>query len=91
MERIEALRKRIDEIDEQILYSLKQRVEACRTIGAVKREQMMPIKDPPRENVLCRRISEKATELGLNSAEVERIYREIVAMCTHVQEYNIEP
>ena len=88
MERISPLRKRIDEIDERILHSLKERMEVCETIGAIKREHKISVTDVSRENELNRRLRERATNLGLSPPHVEAVYREIVAMCKYVQEYN---
>jgi chorismate mutase/prephenate dehydratase len=85
MQEINQLRKRIDEVDEQILQSLNERAEICRSIGLVKEKNGLPIQDFPRENTVYENIREKATELGLNPAHVEAIYRQIVSMCSAVQ------
>ena len=86
MDDIKQLRKRIDEVDEQILLSLSRRTELCKSIGSVKKKQGIPIKDLPRERNVYTHIKEKATNLGLDSTEVEAIYRQIVKMCTSVQD-----
>ncbi len=86
MENIKQLRRRIDEVDEQILQSLSQRTEICRSIGLVKKEQGVPIQDFPRENDVYARMRERAVELGLDPSHVEAIYRQIVNMCGAVQE-----
>jgi chorismate mutase len=86
VENIEQLRKRIDEVDEQILQSLRKRTEICSSIGLVKKKHGIPIQDFPRENDVYERIREKAAGLGLNPSYVEAIYRQIVNMCSAVQE-----
>jgi chorismate mutase len=86
MENIKQLRKRIDEVDEQILQSLSQRIEICRSIGLVKEKHGIPIQDFPRENDVYARMRERAAELGLDPARVEAMYRQIVNMCSAVQE-----
>jgi chorismate mutase len=86
MQEIRQLRKRIDEVDEQILQSLSERVEICRSIGLVKEKHGIPIQDFPRENDVYANIREKAAELGLDPAYVEAIYRQIVNMCSAVQD-----
>ena len=85
MQEIKQLRKRIDEVDEQILQSLSERAEICRSIGLVKEKHSMPIQDFPRENDVYKRIRKKASELNLDPAHVEAIYRQIVNMCSAVQ------
>ena len=88
MEDIKQLRKRIDEVDEQILQSICRRTEICKSIGLVKKKQGIPIQDFPRENDVYAYIKTKAVELGLNPSYVEAIYRQIVNMCSAVQELN---
>ena len=86
MEDIQKLRKRIDEIDEQILRLLGERAEICRSIGLLKKEQGMPITDASRENEVYAKIRVKATDFSLDSNEAEADYRPIVNMCSSVQE-----
>jgi chorismate mutase len=86
MQDIKQLRKRIDEVDEQILQSLSERVNICRSIGLVKEKHGIPIQDYPRENDVYAHIREKAAELGLVPSPVEAIYRHIVSMCSAVQD-----
>jgi len=83
---IKKLRKRIDEIDEQLLRFLGERSEICRSIGLLKKDNDMPITDSYRENQVYRNIREKAPDFGLDADQVEAIYRQIVNMCSSVQE-----
>jgi len=86
LDAIKQLRKQIDEVDEQILLSLSRRTELCKSIGSVKKKQGIPIKDSPRENDVYTHIKKKAADSGLDPAQVEAIYRQIVKMCTSVQD-----
>jgi chorismate mutase len=85
MQEIKQLRKRIDQVDEQILQSLSERAEICRSIGLVKEKHGIPIQDYPRENDVYAHIREKAAELGLDPSHMEAVYRQIVNMCSAVQ------
>jgi len=85
LERIKSLRKDIDEIDERILHFLKDRVEICKTVGAIKRENGIPIRDQQREEEKYRNLMKRASELGLDPHEVKAVYREIIAMGMHAQ------
>jgi chorismate mutase/prephenate dehydrogenase len=85
LERIKSLRKDIDEIDERILHFLKDRVEICKTIGAIKREHGIPIRDQQREEEQYRNVMKRASEIGLDPHEVKAVYREIIAMGMHAQ------
>jgi chorismate mutase len=86
MEDIKQWRKRIDEVDEQILQSLSKRTEICKSIGSAKKKHGIPIQDLPRENDVYAHIKKKAADLGLDPAHVEAVYRQIVNMCSAVQE-----
>lgn len=86
MKKILTLRKKIDEIDENIIRFLKERTEVCKQIGAIKRKHRIPIKNSQRENEVYRNVSKKALESGLNPQAVEAIYQQIVDMSLHSQE-----
>ena len=55
-------------------------------IGLVKKKKGMPIRDVSRENEVFKRVKQKAVEFHLDPLQVEAIYREIVNMCSAVQE-----
>jgi chorismate mutase len=86
MAEIPKQRKKIDEIDDQILLALCERVKICKAIGDAKKKQCMPIRDLSRESEVFKRIKEKSSQIGLNAGQVEAVYREIVNMCSAVQE-----
>jgi chorismate mutase len=86
MDDIPKLRKKVDEIDDQILKALCERVKVCKAIGDAKKKQGMPIRDTSRENEVYRRIKEKSAQSQLDPTQIERVYREIVNMCSAVQE-----
>ncbi len=86
MQDIQKLRKKIDEKDEQILRLLGERLEICRSIGLLKKENDIPIIDITRENEIYQNVRGKAADFGLEPDQVEPIYRQIVNMCSSVQE-----
>jgi chorismate mutase len=86
MAEITKLRKKIDEIDDQILLALCERVKICKAVGDSKKKQGMPIRDLSRESEIFKRIKEKSAMIDLNAGQVEAVYREIVNMCSAVQE-----
>jgi chorismate mutase len=83
---IPTLRAKIDAIDEQMLLVLCERVRICKAIGSAKKKQGMPVRDASRENEVYKRVKQKAARLGLNVSQIEALYREIVNMCSSVQE-----
>jgi chorismate mutase len=85
MEDITRLRKKIDEVDQEILELLSERTRLCIAIGLAKKKQGLPIRDKNRENEIYEDIDKKAAELKLDSIHIKQIYRRIVDMCTSVQ------
>jgi chorismate mutase len=86
MDDIEILRKKIDALDEQIMQTLLQRIEICRTIGEHKKKQGKPVQDLARETQVFNKLKDHAARLKLDPDQIERIYREIVNMCSNVQQ-----
>jgi chorismate mutase len=86
MDDINKLRKKIDSIDHQILCLLYERVKICSAIGSMKKEQGLPVQDKEREEKIYCQAREKAAKLDLNPLQVEAVFREIVNMCSSVQE-----
>jgi len=86
MDDLKQLRKKIDALDDQILKLLIRRVQVCRDIGLAKKSQGLPIHDSQREQEVYQKLKVKAAGLGFNALQIEAIYREIVNMCSAVQE-----
>jgi chorismate mutase len=86
MSQIDEMRKKIDAIDEQIIKDLLERIEICRVIGELKKQQGKPIQDRSRETHVFSKVRAQAEKLGLDPTQIERIYREIVNMCSNVQQ-----
>ena len=81
-----ALRKKVNEIDERILYFLKERMKVCASIGALKKKHKIPVRDYQREDEVYTNIMKKASEMKLDPQEVKAIYQKIMAMCARIQE-----
>ena len=86
MDEIQQLRKKVDQVDEQILHALSERAKICGAIGMVKKKNGIQIRDTSRENEVYMRVKEKAVEFHLDPMKVEAVYHEIVNMCSAVQE-----
>jgi chorismate mutase len=86
MTELKRLRGKIDGVDGQILRLLAERAKICESIGSAKKMQGLPVKDAVRETEVYTRVREQATKLGLSPIQVEAVYREIVNMCSSVQE-----
>ncbi len=78
------LRKRIDEIDKQILELLNKRGEIAIQISELKQENSFNIYDPAREREIERNI--KRINLGpLSTNSVLSVFREIISGCRSLQ------
>ena len=86
MDELHQLRKKVDVIDEQILSALCERAKTCTAIGLIKKKKGLPVRDLTRENDVFKQVKEKAVEFQLNPLQVEAVYREIVNMCSAIQE-----
>ena len=71
MDDIQQLRKKVDEIDEQILNALNERIKICRTIGLIKKKKGLQIRDNARENEVYKRVKEKAIQFHLNPVQIK--------------------
>ena len=86
MDELAELREKVDAIDDQILRTIAQRVKICRAIGELKKQQGKPVQDLNREVQVFKRARERAELFKLDPDKIERLYREIVNMCSAVQE-----
>jgi chorismate mutase len=86
MDELAELREKVDATDDQILRTIAQRVKICRAIGELKKQQSKPIQDLNREVQVFKRARERAELFKLDPDKIERLYREIVNMCSAVQE-----
>ena len=79
------LRKKIDAIDAKIVLLLKERMDLCKSIGAIKIKTGLAVKDHQREDEVCLHVMAKALEVGLNPQKVEAIFKDIIALGIFVQ------
>ncbi|MEM3402965.1 MAG: chorismate mutase [Nitrososphaeria archaeon] len=82
---LEALRKEIDRIDEQIIRLLSERIKVSIEVGIIKRKYNKPILDSNRETEVYKRIRERAEQLNIDPEESESIFKGIVKMCRSAQ------
>jgi chorismate mutase len=85
LENIVTLRKKIDEVDEKIILLLNERMNLCKSIGALKATSGLSVKDYRREDEVCLHAMAKALESGLDPQKVEAIFKDIIALGVYVQ------
>ena len=70
-------RRRIDNVDEQLLRLLSVRAQLAIEIGRSKREEGIELHDPARETEVVRRVLE-ANPGALDAEAISRLFRVIV-------------
>jgi chorismate mutase-like protein len=77
-------RKKIDEMDEQIVRIISQRAEAAKAIGALKRETLAPVYEPDREQAVFNHV--RAANRGpLSDGEMQHVYERIIDVMRTLQ------
>ena len=75
---LDSLRKKIDDIDDEILRLLKKRIEVASSLAKIKRESKMPIYQKEREDEVLSRVKKIAEEQGIPEEYALAILREII-------------
>lgn len=70
-------RKKIDQLDEEIVRLVNERAAAAVEIGKIKRQQTAPIYEPQREQQVYEHI-QSVNQGPLTSAEIKDIYERII-------------
>jgi len=77
-------RKKIDELDEQIVQLISKRAEAARAIGDLKRVSELPVYEPGREQAVFNHV--RAVNPGpLDDAEMLHVYERIIDVMRTLQ------
>lgn len=77
-------RKKIDEMDEQIVRIISQRAEAAKAIGALKRETLAPVYEPDREQAVFNHVR-AANQGPLSDGEMQHVYERIIDVMRTLQ------
>jgi chorismate mutase-like protein len=77
-------RKKIDELDEQIVALVSKRAEAAHAIGQLKRAASLPVYEPGREQAVFDHV--KAVNPGpLSDSEMVDVYQRIIDVMRTLQ------
>ncbi|HZU09974.1 MAG TPA: chorismate mutase [Pseudacidobacterium sp.] len=78
-------RKKIDEIDRQIVALISQRAEAAQAIGKLKKSTNLPVYEPNRERIIFDNV--RAANKGpLPDIELVHIYERIIDVMRALQQ-----
>ena len=87
MDKLSALRGKIDAVDDQIIELLNARLKIVKEIGLAKNSSGISIYKPQREMAILRRLEELCSnkEDALEPKAIEAIYQEIFAVCRNAE------
>lgn len=77
-------RKKIDELDEQIVQLINQRAAAAQAIGELKRQSELPVYEPKREQVVFEHIRQ-CNPGPLADTELLHVYERIIDVMRTLQ------
>lgn len=77
-------RKRIDEIDVQLVAMINERAKAASAIGALKRQMALPIYEPQREQMVFDNVR-RANQGPLADGDLLRIFERIMDVMRKLQ------
>jgi monofunctional chorismate mutase len=86
---LEALRRDIDAVDQQILQLLHARVRLVLKVGEYKRQHGMQVYDPVRERQLLDRLS-KAAEPPLDGETIRRVFERLVDESRRIEQHHVD-
>ncbi len=75
-----ALRDAIESVDRRILELFRERMGLAEAVARAKLDSVAPFRDPQREEHVLQRVRHLAAELGLDTHEIERLYRLVLEM-----------
>jgi chorismate mutase len=81
-------RRKIDELDRQIVRLINSRAEAAQAIGKLKRHTSMPIYEPLREKVIFENVR-KANTGPLADSDLHQVYERIIDVMRNIQKIEI--
>lgn len=85
-DRLDELRRRILELDEELIRLVGERRELVLEVGRVKRGLGLPVLDPAREAQVVRRAAERARQMGVDQEMVRDVVWRIIAAAREAQE-----
>ncbi len=83
-------RKKIDELDRQLVRLLNERAQAAQEIGKLKRDTDMPIYEPDREKTIFENVR-RENHGPLPDGELRQVYERIIDVMRKIQKSEIVP
>ena len=87
---IEDWRKKIDELDRQLVRLINERAQCAHEIGKLKRNSSMPIYEPDRERIIFENIA-RSNAGPLSNVQLRQVYERLVDVMRQVQREEMAP
>ncbi len=87
---IEDWRRKIDEVDLQLVRLINQRAQCAQEIGKLKRDSAMPIYEPDREKIIFENIA-RANSGPLSDVQLRQVYERLVDVMRQLQREEMAP
>jgi len=82
---LDHLRLMINELDDIIIQSVAKRMIVSRTIGAIKKDQKLSVKDPKREKILKNLHKKLAQKHQITYGTLQKIFALIIEESKRIQ------
>ena len=83
-------RKKIDELDRQLVQLLNQRADCAHEIGKLKRNSAMPIYEPNREKIIFENIA-RNNPGPLSDMQLRQVYERLIDVMRQIQRDEMVP
>jgi chorismate mutase-like protein len=87
---IEDWRRKIDDLDRQLVRLINQRAQCAQEIGRLKRNSAMPIYEPDRERIIFQNIA-RVNEGPLSDVQLRQVYERLVDVMRQIQREEMAP
>lgn len=81
-------RRKIDEVDRQLVEILNQRAQAAQEIGRLKRDSDLPIYEPDRERIVLEQV-QKINRGPLEHRHLLQIFERIMDVMRNIQKHEM--
>jgi chorismate mutase len=87
---IEDWRRKINEVDLQLVRLINQRAQCAQEIGKLKRDSAMPVYEPDREKIIFENIA-RANAGPLSDVQLRQVYERLVDVMRQLQREEMSP
>ena len=83
-------RRKIDDLDRQLVRLMNERAQCAHEIGRLKRNSAMPIYEPDRERIIFQNIA-RVNEGPLSDVQLRQVYERLVEVMRQIQREEMAP